>query len=371
MPVNKIAFIHPYQLRLQRGIEAWLWHLALALAKDRLEVHILTWDGPLEPPAYSQHPNLVIKRVPSIRYFQHLLAAPFYLAYLVRGSYDHVIVNFASYGEGLALSLYRSFKKLPFSLVLHFPHSLVPHRYREFLRWRFHERADYIIAVSSCVAAEAQALFQRACAVIGHGVASERFRPDHEVLKKIRRDIGISEDTCVLISVSAFEERKGIQCVIRAMPVIQETIDDLYYLVIGDGPYRQALEALVIDLGLQDRVLLLGTKLDVVPYYQMADIFFALSSGEASSISTLEALSSGLPVIVSDEPPFDELVDSACGHLVNKEDVDAVASATIHLWANQDQRLQMGQNATAQATKQHDWGVIAKQYRDLLESQSE
>ena len=67
------AFIHPFQLRLQRGIEVYLWELASALARSGVDVDILTWAGPLKRPGYGS-PLVKVKSVPSMRYFPHLAA---------------------------------------------------------------------------------------------------------------------------------------------------------------------------------------------------------------------------------------------------------------------------------------------------------
>ena len=366
MPASKIAFIHPYQLRLLRGIEVWLWHLAHALAQQGFEVHILTWDGPLAPPPDLQHPNLTLRQVPALRYFQHLVAVPFYIIDLLRGGYDHIFVNFAGYGEGPALSFYRLVKHTPFSLVLHFPPFLVPHRYREFTRWRFHKQAHHIIAVSQVVAQEAGSVFDRPCTVIGHGVDSERFKPDNSVKHQVRSRLGISDDACVLISAAAFEERKGIQWVIHAMPQILKKSPNTYYLIAGDGSYRRELEQLVAEQNLETHIQFLGHQSNVVPYYQAADMFLLLSTGEASPISIPEALSCGLPLITSTHPPFPDLVDPSCGFLVDERDPLAVARAVLRLWQDEE-RLEQMRHATRQwALDYHDWEVVAHQYIDLL-----
>ena len=110
--------IHPFQLRLQRGIEVYLWNLAAALFQEDVELHILSWAGRLEIPDYANENNLYLHRVPAVRYRQAYFAIPFYVARLVIGNYDHVLVHFAGYGEGPAF-LFNPFvsKTLVFSCV--------------------------------------------------------------------------------------------------------------------------------------------------------------------------------------------------------------------------------------------------------------
>ena len=150
------AFIHPFQLRLQRGIEVYLWNLAVAIAQQGIPVDILTWDGPLPIPEYARVKGVALHKVPSVRYFQAQYGVLFYLYWLLKGSYQHVYVHFAGYGEGLALQLARLFKPVPFSIVFHFPPSLVPHRYDEFKRWNFHRKAEHLIGVSRATSDEVE-----------------------------------------------------------------------------------------------------------------------------------------------------------------------------------------------------------------------
>jgi len=367
MPNKKFAFIHPFQLRLQRGIEVWLWYLSYNLAKQGMEVHILTWDGELEVPVFYHHPNLSIKRIPKYRYFQSWWAVPFYLLYLFRYRYDHIIVNFAGYGEGLALSICRLFMKCSFSLVLHFPNSLVPHRYEEFKYWRFHKKADHIIAVSQTVADEASALFGRDCEVVGHGVDGDHFCPDPEVKEKMRSALGIPMDVFVLVSVSALEERKGIQWVIEAMPYILSEASDVMYLIIGKGPYQAKLERLVHSLRLEENVKFLGHQRDVVQFYQMGDLMVLLSHGEASPVSVPEALACGLPILTSNSPPFPEIIHSSFGVMVDAQNVKAVSNVVLKLKENTNNRVAMQENARAWALENHNWDVIAKKYLYIVD----
>lgn len=367
MSETRWAFIHPFQLRLQRGIEVYLWNLASALAKQGLSVDILTWAGPLDVPDYARISGVRLHRVPSVRYFQAQFAVLYYVYWLLKGNYQHVFVHFAGYGEGPALRLARWMRSIPFSVVFHFPPSLVPHRYREFERWNFQRDAIHLIAVSQATAREVEPWAGRSCVVIGHGVDTDRFHPDPILRAQIRRDLGLEVDTPILISVAALEERKGMQWVIQALPELLKTIPDIHYLIIGDGPYRSHLAALVADLALEARVYLLGAKLDVHPYLCAADIMMVLSRGEASSISLLEALACEIPAITSGCPPFDELISEAWGMMVDETDSQQIMSAVLRLVEDPKDRSTKGSAGRASIIERHAWPTIAKQYEGLID----
>ncbi|MDO9546671.1 MAG: glycosyltransferase, partial [Pelolinea sp.] len=72
------AIIHPFQLRLQRGIETYVWGLSAALARSGVEVDIITWDGPLTVPEDVKAAGVQIFAMPNFRYFEGFFASIYY-----------------------------------------------------------------------------------------------------------------------------------------------------------------------------------------------------------------------------------------------------------------------------------------------------
>jgi glycosyltransferase involved in cell wall biosynthesis len=366
MDKHRWAFIHPFQLRMQRGIEVYLWNLASALAEMGIGVDILTWDGPLPVPDYAQKVGIRVRRVPNARYYQAWMGVPFYVKWLLQGNYRHAFLNFAGYGEGMALCLARRFKPIPFSMVFHFPRSLVPHRYYEFERWKFQTNAEQLIAVSQATAKEVEQWSKRKCLVIGHGVDTQRFRPDAGLRSKTRRELVIGEEEKILISVAALEERKGIQWVIRVMPLLIESYPRLDYWIIGEGSYRVKLKEMVTALNLCENVRFFGFKQDIPPFLAASDIALLLSNGEGSPISLLEYAAAGLPVITSTFPPFPELVQHGWGIMLDRENTIEIAQAIMELLKNPDRMATMGATGRADMKQNYSWMAVAKQYIELI-----
>jgi glycosyltransferase involved in cell wall biosynthesis len=360
------AFISPFQLRLRRGIESYVWSLAAALSESGVEIDILTWQGPLSPPDYLDGAQIRLRTVPSVRYYQHLVAVPYYVSQVFRNKYDHVFINFAGYGEAPALEFLRIVNAVPFSIVFHFPRNLVPHRYQEFERWQLSKHASHLVSVSHHLAAQVEGWAKRRCAVIGHGVDTERFRPDQEKREQIRESLGISANAYLLVTVAALEERKGIQWAIGALPKVIETFANTYYLVLGEGNYRAELASLVGNLGLQHHVILKCTVDNVESYLCAADVALLLSTGEASPVALLEYAASCLPVITSQKPPFGELVHDDWGVMVNETDAQHLSEIISSLLADREKRSLMGSAGRSWVETNHSWQQVARQYRHLI-----
>jgi glycosyltransferase involved in cell wall biosynthesis len=359
------AFIHPFQLRIRRGIESYVWALTRALADTGVDIDILTWQGPLKSPSLSSAP-VTLRTVPRVRYYQQIVAMPFYVLQLLFNRYDHVFVNFAGYGEGPSLRLLGAIKNVPFSVVFHFPPTLVPHRYREFERWRFQRDATHFIAVSDHVASQVSEWSHRKCSVISHGVDTKNFRPDKEKRERTRASLGISPDAHLLVTAAALEERKGIHFVIEALPAVLKTFPSTCYLILGEGRYRKELEALISKLGLQRHVRFKGEVDDVENYLCAADLGLLLSREEALGIAVLEYAASSLPVITSQEPPFDQFVNNSWGITADKTNSRQLSEMIKSLLADPARRATMGSAGRAWVEINYSWQQVATDYRDLI-----
>ena len=360
----RVAFVHPFLFRYARGIERYTFNLGNALAQRGVDVNLVTWKWQPSLEINEIDSRVRIHSLPASRYFAAKAIVPFYLWHLLRHRYDFVWIAFAGYGEAEGLMLAR---RQPFGIVFHYPLTQVPHRYREFNRYGLAQRAAKIISVSQYVADGVREFFGRESAVIHHGADAQRFKPDEEMRRVKRKELGVG-DAPLLVTAAALEARKGIQWVMHALPEVLERFPETIYLVLGGGDYRDALEQLASDLGIQSHVRFMGEQEDVTPFYQAADISLILSRGEASSLSALESLACEVPVIAARRPPFDELIRDEYGVLVDEEDANALTGVVESLLANPAQRRAMGGRGRAHVREHFSWERAAEEYIRVMES---
>lgn len=362
----KLAFIHPFFLRYARGIERYTANLASALAKTGVQVDVLSWRWP-NPLSWKElYPTVRVLTGLTPKYFAAKLIWPFYLKRLFQERYDHIFINFADYGEAQAIKLISLIRSQPFSVVLHFPYSQVPHRYHSLTSSHLFERACHVVAVSSYVREQMQAYSGKICELIPHGVDASLFRNNPTAKHQLCRELGLDPRANLILSVCALEMRKGVQHVMRSLPLLKRAIPGVEYLVVGDGPDSEKLRRISKELNVADYTHFLPATPNVQPFYQAADLFVILANGEASSMVSLEALSSELPVVASKHPPFNELINPAWGYQVNEENPDQVASVIERLLTERETREQMGKAGRQYILKHHNWDVIAEQYLGLL-----
>ena len=354
----RFGFLHFWTLRLPRGVETMTLSLANALAKRGHEVTILTAKRTREPLVKPSSDVRVIE-FPTFRYFETKTIVPFYALHLWRNRYDVLITYFADFGEGAAMRLAGRWLSSRHVLYLTFPIESAPHRYAAFRDWGWHLSADLVLADADYTARKASQFFGRDVLNLPSGTDPDRFRPNTEVRSAYRRRFGFEDDDLVLLNVSALETRKGTWRVIEALPQMLAQGVKVRYLVVGDGPDRSRLEHRCSELGLTEKVIFAGTTANLAPFYNAADLFVMLSDGEAGSIALLEAMASGLPVIVSDAGGFSEIVSGREGFFVNPGRLDDLSSAVRVLAESSAERTRMGTAARARVEREFSWATLA------------
>jgi len=158
-------------------------------------------------------------------------------------------------------------------------------------------------------------------------------------------------EKCRILFVGRFVEKKGIPYAIRAFHKIAEEIKNVEFRIIGDGKQRPEINYLIGKLGLQAKILLLGTQPHSVVLKEMeqADIFLhpsitlAGGDGEGIPVSIMEAQAMGLPVVSTHHTGIPEVViHGKTGFLSPEKDIDSLAENLKTLLRNPDLRKEMG-----------------------------
>lgn len=188
---------------------------------------------------------------------------------------------------------------------------------------------------------------------------------DTEVFYPIEKQ---ESEECKILFVSRLIERKGLQYVIPDLKKLQEkTEKKVRLIIVGDGPYRSQLEALVKENGVEDMVCFEGqkNKEELVPYYQEADIFILPSSKEGMPNVVLEAMACGLPVIMTPCEGSSELIGNN-GFIVEQ---NSFGEKIGYLLAEEEERKKMGENSLNIIREKFEWKHTINQYLELCEKE--
>lgn len=178
--------------------------------------------------------------------------------------------------------------------------------------------------------------------VIPNGVDTERFSPAEEGLR-LREEIGASPTSPVVGILAALRPEKNHELFLQAAAEIHRQFSDAHFVVIGDGPRREALEVLAIDLGIANAVHFLGNRCDVPTLLAGLDVVALTSHNEANPVSILEAMSVGKPVVATDVGSVHETVDDGVtGYLVPEGEIEPLVNRLMHLLCEPIEAAEMG-----------------------------
>ena len=143
-------------------------------------------------------------------------------------------------------------------------------------------------------------LYNTIC-VVPSGISLEqhRIRLTSEKRRDKRRSWGIADDRFVLVSLGRLGTEKNVDELLRYFAAAAAVIDELLFLIVGDGPARASLERLTATLDISDRVIFTGMVLpeEVQEYYQLGDVFVSASTSETQGLTYVEAAANGLPLL--------------------------------------------------------------------------
>jgi glycosyltransferase involved in cell wall biosynthesis len=207
--------------------------------------------------------------------------------------------------------------------------------------------------------------YRRPIAVISNGIDTDRFTPAAN--SRAARDALGLPNRPIMLYTGRLDPEKDMRTWLRAAATaVQGTAAHL--VVGGEGTERTSLEHLAAELGVADRVTFPGyLPVERLPLlYQAADIYFMTSAVELQSISTLEAMASGLPVVAADSGALPELVrDGETGYLARAGDVDGFAAALRRLLDDPARARCMGRAGRVRA-ESHSLGSVARRHEALL-----
>lgn len=138
--------------------------------------------------------------------------------------------------------------------------------------------------------------------VINNAIDADKFIFNNKTREKIRAELGL-EGKIVIGHVGRFELQKNHHFLVEIFREIKRKRNDAILLLIGEGTLKEKIKQKVIDLGLQDSVMFMGTRHDINRIYQAMDVFILPSLFEGLGIVAVEAQAAGIPTICTDTLP--------------------------------------------------------------------
>lgn len=185
---------------------------------------------------------------------------------------------------------------------------------------------------------------------------------------EMREKLGFRSNP-IVISVRKHEPIYGVEYLIDAVSDVVNRVPKCRFLVVGQGSLSNKLREKVRELAIEEYVKFVGEveREDVLAYLSAADIYVSTSLSDGTSASLLEAMTLGVPSIVTDIPGNREWVENGWnGLLVPVKDPRQLAKKIIQLVENKDLRKQISKNALKTVKTRADWRKNSKAFDNLI-----
>lgn len=166
----------------------------------------------------------------------------------------------------------------------------------------------------------------------------------------------------IIGTIARLEPQKGIEYLIKSVPLIKRSVPSIKVLVVGDGPLREKLEKMADDLNVSNSIFFLGWRTDIAEILSVMDVFCAPSLWEGFGMVLLEAMAMKKPVVASEIGGIPEVVkNNETGILVPPANFRSFATAVTRLLKDRELAVRMGEAGRKRVEKEF---IIEKMIND-------
>lgn len=273
--------------------------------------------------------------------------------------------------EMLAGVIMRDILRMPLKLIFT---SAAQRNHANYTKWLI-RRMDKVIATSK----KSGAYLEVPHAVIMHGIDTDRFVP---AASKVDAKATLQLDTSrkIIGCTGRIRPSKGTDLFVDAMLALLPEQPHWDAVITGRATaefeaFKANLEAKIEAAGLQDRIRFYGEVPDILPWYQAFDLFVAPSRNEGFGLTPLEAMSCGVPVIVSKAGSYEEMViEGENGYILTDFEAITMKQYALDLMSDNEKRTQMSKVSRARVTTEfslsNEIDALLSSYRALAKDGS-
>lgn len=225
------------------------------------------------------------------------------------------------------------------------------------LAWRMKHLALLLAPSVELLEAARTAGFHGSGAYIPNGVDTIKFQP--HVNAELRAKYGIAQDDFVAILARRLVEKNGVVDFARAF--LEPGMENVVPLIVGDGVEREAMEKVFANS--KASPIFVGSQPnDAMPgFYHASNVAVLPSYMEATSVTGLEAMACGLPLVGTRVGGIPDLIDEGKnGYLVEPRQPSTIASCLLKMKANLDETREMGKQSRRKVEEHFSWDSIAR-----------
>jgi len=201
--------------------------------------------------------------------------------------------------------------------------------------------------------------------IIINGIDENVYKSDQSRSQDIKEKFNLNGEY-VIGHVARLSPEKDQATLLKAFCKVNSEMERVKLVIVGDGPLKDSLRSKVKSLKLEDKVLFLGSRNDVQELMNMFDLFVLSSIREGTSLTLLEAMAAGLPIVATKVGGnADVVIDKKTGLLVPPKEPDKLAEAVINLLKDNGLRKKMGKEGRKMVEEKFCLDRMAKEYEKI------
>ncbi len=214
------------------------------------------------------------------------------------------------------------------------------------------KKCDAVIAPSSAIK---KLLFddgiKKSVHVIPSGINIDQFAKSAGSRSEVRSKYGVKDGEVLFITASRVVPEKNIDFLVRSFAIICKARKDVKLMIVGEGGFRDDLEALGRELGVEENIIFTGLldKDGMIAHYQASDIFAFASLTETQGLVAVEAMAAGLPVVAVKASGIEDMIKSGQDGILTDNTEENFAANAIKLIEDAGLRKKMSDSARANA----------------------
>ncbi len=244
--------------------------------------------------------------------------------------------------------------------------------YNRIVQWIYCGVVDKFIAISDSVKTymnKELKLPDQKIITINNGIDLEHFSNVKIDIEEKRKAFGLSSKY-LIVTVGRVSEQKNHRLMIKAAEILKQQSIDVKMLIVGryeeDDEYYQELVKLIHEKDLEDIILFIGQRDDIVEILKMADVFILPSLYEGMSLALMEAIASRTPVVCTNTGTASELiVDGVSGFFHDSKNAIQMAEKIKVVLEDANYANQLANHAYSELKDVYDIKTVAYQYEEL------
>jgi glycosyltransferase involved in cell wall biosynthesis len=256
---------------------------------------------------------------------------------------------------------------MPENLIQYFPKPLRP--VTSAVMWkhcmRVYNRLDCVLAPSNaCLHLLRDAGLTTPVRVVSNGIDLQRFSR-YPASEDIHEKYGIRRDVPTFLVVGRLEKDKKTDLVIRATAAASATAD-LQTVIVGKGKDEREFRELARRLGLDGVAVFTGyvPEEDLPGLYNLSDVYIGAGAAELQGLAVMEAMATGLPILVANLVALPELVEDGVNGFMFEPTVEDLSDKMLAMLEHRDRWDSMGRRGLADM-QPHDMPAVLAQIEDL------